>query len=144
MSERMIETESAERPVSGWAVGLAFFGGIVMIMAGTFGVIAGLAAILEDKFYVVGVEYVFELDVTTWGWIHLLVGILIGIAGLCVLSGQTWARGVGIVCAVVNAIANFMFIPYYPVWSILIIALDIAVIWALAVYSRPAADSRWS
>ncbi|MFI0354960.1 hypothetical protein [Actinomadura sp. 9N407] len=125
------------------AVGLSVFAACVMVMSGMFSAIAGFAAILENEFFVVRGGYVFEFDVTAWGWIHLLFGILVVAAGFAVLSGRAWARSLGIVLAVLNAIANFMFIPYYPVWSLLIIALDIAVIWALAVYSRQAADAVW-
>jgi hypothetical protein len=76
----------------------------------------------------------FQFDVTTWGWIHLLVGLLVLFAGIAVMSGQTWARAIGIILAGLSALANFVFIPYYPFWSLLIIALDVFVIWALAVY----------
>lgn len=149
MSERAQGTQTpapgtrAEEPVSGWAIGLMLFAGVMMIMAGLFGIVTGMAALIENNFFVIGREYVFEFDVTTWGWIHLLVGIVIAVAGFFVFSGQPWARGVGIACAALNALINFMFLPYYPVWSILIIALDVAVIWALAVYSRRTAESYW-
>lgn len=132
--------ESAE-PVSSWAAGFAIFAGIMMVMIGTFQAIQGLAAIVKDQFYVVGRNYAFEVDVTTWGWIHLLLGILVGVAGFFVFSGQPWARAVGVTFAVLNAIAQFFFLPYYPVWSILMIALDVAVIWALCVYGRDAVRS---
>ncbi|MFB4300885.1 hypothetical protein [Actinomadura sp. NTSP31] len=128
-------------PVSEWAVGLTLFAGCVMMLVGLFGAIAGLSAILKDQFYVVHADYVFKFDVTAWGWIHLAVGIVVGVAGFFVLAGRTWARALGIFLAVLNAIANFMFIPYYPVWSLLIIALDVATIWALAVYSKRSADT---
>jgi hypothetical protein len=101
-----------------------------------FHAIAGLVALVRDSFYVVAPNYVFEFDVTSWGWIHLIAGIVVVLAGFGVLSGQTWARVVGITLAVLSAIANFGFIPYYPVWSLLIIALDVFVIWALATHGR--------
>ena len=71
---------------------------------------------------------------TGWGWIHLILGIVVALAGFYVLSGRLWARIIGITMALFSAIANFFFIPYYPVWSVLIIALDVFVIWALATY----------
>jgi hypothetical protein len=77
-------------------------------------------------------NYVFQLDATTWGWIHLLVGLLVAFAGYGLLSGKTWARVVAITLAVLSAVANFLFIPYYPFWSLLIITLDVFVIWASA------------
>ena len=124
-----------DRP-SGWAVGFVVFASVMMMLIGGFQAIAGLAAIFDDQFFVVGDNYVFELDVTTWGWLHLLLGITIFGAGAGALSGATWARVAGITLASLSAIANFFFIPYYPVWSIVIIALDVAVIWALSVYGR--------
>ncbi|HWN21820.1 MAG TPA: hypothetical protein VNP93_07585 [Gaiellaceae bacterium] len=124
---------------SGWAVGFVVFAAVMMMLAGGFQVIAGLAAIFEDEFFVVGANYVFDLDVTAWGWIHLILGVIVFAAGAGVLQGATWARVVGITLASLSAFANFFFIPYYPVWSIVIIALDVAVIWALSVYGRRAA-----
>jgi hypothetical protein len=95
--------------------------------------------LFQNEIYVVGARYLFTFDVTTWGWIHLLVGIVVGLAGVAVLTGQLWGRVVGIGLAVLSMIASFMFIPYYPVWSLLIIALDVFVIWALCSYDREAA-----
>jgi len=116
----------------GWAIGFISFAAIIMIMTGVFQALAGLVAIFEDEFYVATPNYLFQFDATTWGWIHLLLGLVILAAGFGVLSGQTWARVVGITLAVLSAIANFLFIPYYPFWSLLIIAFDVLVIWALA------------
>jgi hypothetical protein len=128
-----------ERDVSGWAIGGTAFAGVIMLMVGVFHAIAGLVALLDDQFYVVGANYTFELDVTGWGWIHLLGGIGVALAGLYVFSGATWARIVGIVLAMLSAIANFFFIPYYPFWSILMIALAVWAIWAL---TRPVVIER--
>jgi hypothetical protein len=74
----------------------------------------------------------FQFDVTTWGWIQLILGIVVALAGVGLLAGRTWARVVGITLAVLSAIANFLFIPHHPFWALLVIALDIFVIWALA------------
>jgi hypothetical protein len=123
------------RTVSGWAVGLVVFAAAIMIMVGAFQIISGLAAIFDDQFYVVTRNYVFDLDVTAWGWIHTLLGLLLVFAGWGVFSGATWARVTGMVLAGLSAIANFFFIPYYPVWAISIIALDVLVIWALSVWN---------
>ena len=124
---------------SPFASGLALFAGTLMIIAGFFQDIAGLVALFQNQLYVVGVNYVLSFDVTAWGWIHLLVGILVALAGVAVLTGQLWGRIIGIGLAVLSMIANFLFIPYYPIWSLLIIALDVFVIWALCSYDREAA-----
>ena len=128
---------------SGWASGFVLFAALMMIMAGVWQALAGLIALFENEFYVATRNYLFEFDATTWGWIHLLVGVIVGLAGLGLLAGQTWARVVGITLAVLSAIANFLFIPYYPFWSMLIIALDIFVIWALAAHGRVLAQDRY-
>jgi hypothetical protein len=131
----------ATRDVSGWTAGFAVFGGILLMMSGVFHGLTGLAAIIEDEFFVVGSNYAYEFDATAWGWIHLLYGIVLVFAGYGVFQGATWARLVGITLASISAVGNFFFIPYQPVWAILIIALDIMVIAALAAYGRDVAGT---
>ncbi|HSG13762.1 MAG TPA: hypothetical protein VLA22_07825 [Gaiellaceae bacterium] len=116
---------------SGMAIGGAIFAGVMMIMIGAFQSIAGLAAIVEDDLFVVGKDYIFELDTTAWGWVHLILGVVIVTAGFTLFAGKVWAGTLAIVLAVLSAIANFFYIPHYPFWAILIIALDVWVIWAL-------------
>jgi roadblock/LC7 domain-containing protein len=125
-----------QRPVSGWAVGGITFAATIMILIGIFQAIAGIAAIADDEFFVVTQNYVFDLDVSAWGWIHLILGIVVAFAGWALLAGRTWAVIVALTLAVLSAIANFFFIPYYPFWSLLVIALDVWVIWAI---TRPGA-----
>jgi hypothetical protein len=124
----------AGRQTSGWAVGLILFAAIMMIMTGVFQALQGLIAIFENEFYVATRNYLFKFDATTWGWIHLVVGVVVAVAGWGLLSGRTWARAAAIALALLSAIANFLFIPYYPFWSLLIILLDIFVIWAIAAH----------
>jgi hypothetical protein len=100
--------------------------------------LAGIAALVHDDIYVSTPEYIYSFDLTGWGWVQLLLGILVGGAGFAIVKGQTWARIVGIALACLSLIANFLLIPYYPLWSLTIIALDIVVIWALATYRREA------
>ena len=126
---------------TGWAVGFILFAAIMMIMAGVFQALQGLVAIFENEFYVPTRNYVFQFDATSWGWIHLVVGLLVAFAGWGLLSGRTWARAVAIILAVLSAIANFAFIPYYPFWSMLIIVIDILVIWAIAAYGGTMRDT---
>jgi uncharacterized membrane protein len=108
------------------------FAGSLMLMVGIFQFIQGLVALVEDEFYVRVSDYTFKFDVTTWGWIHLILGAVVALAGLFIFSGNVAARAVGIFLAVLAAIANFLWIPYYPIWSILIIALCVFVIWGLS------------
>ena len=123
-------------PLSGWAVGGITFAAVMLVTIGIFQIVNGFVAIFDDGFYVVTENYTFDLDTTAWGWIHLLIGILFVLAGYGLFTGATWAAVTAIVLAVVSAVANFFFIPYYPFWSLLIIALDVWVIWAL---TRPGA-----
>jgi hypothetical protein len=129
-------SQTSERPHSAVASGLIVFAAVAMIMIGVFQVVQALVALFNDDFYVVGQKWVFEFDLTTWGWIHLIVGSGIAVAGFFVLNGAVWARVVGIGVAGINAVLNFMWLPYYPIWSLLIIALDVLVIWALSVHGR--------
>ena len=124
----------ADRETSGTAVGFILFAAIMMIMAGSFQALQGLIGIFENEFYVATRNYLFEFDATTWGWIHLIFGLVVAFAGWGLLSGRTWARVVAITVALLSALANFLFIPYYPFWSLLIITLDIFVIWAVAAH----------
>ena len=125
---------------SGWVITGAMFAAVMMILIGIFQVIAGIAAISKDDFFVVTENYVFDLDVAAWGWIHLILGVLVLLAGIALIGGKTWGGLVGITLASLSAVANFFAIPYYPFWSILIIALCVWVIWALTrpeVYTAP-------
>ena len=116
---------------SGWAIGGMMFAATVMSMVGVFQAIVGLVAIIDDDFFVVGRNYTFELDTTAFGWIHLLLGIAVAGAGFALFAGRVSAAIFAIVLAALSAVANFFFIPYYPFWSILVIALDVWVIWSL-------------
>ena len=94
-------------------------------MLGLFQFLQGLSAVLKDKVFVASPDYVYSIDLTGWGWIHMLIGAAAVAVGIAVLYGQTWALVTGIVIAVLSAVANFAFIPYYPCWSILVIAIDV-------------------
>jgi hypothetical protein len=117
-------------------VGYALFAAMMLMIAGTFHLIAGLVALVEEEFYVVGQEWVFEFDVTTWGWIHLLGGIVLIASGILIGMGNLLGRIVGIIVAGLSAVVNFMWLPYYPVWSAILIFLNVAIIWALSVHGR--------
>jgi hypothetical protein len=136
----MASTTASRSEPSGWAVGLASFAGFMLIMIGAFQFFEGLAAIIKDQYYVIGPNYAYHLDVTAWGWIHLIWGVIVAAAGFGVLAGKLWARIVGIAVATISAVTQFFYIPYYPIWAVLIIALDVAVIWALCVYGRDEAE----
>jgi hypothetical protein len=103
----------------------------MLLLIGVLQFLEGLAAIVKDQFFVVTSNYAFKIDVTTWGWIHLIWGIVMVLAGIYLFRGATWARVIAVVVAILSAIGNFAYIPYYPFWALLIIALDVFVIWAV-------------
>ena len=84
----------------------------------------------------IGSEYIFKFDTTTWGWIHLLLGVILFLAGLALLQGAVWARTVAVILAALSAVANFLWLPYQPWWSIIIITLDVFIIWAVTAHGR--------
>jgi len=125
----------SEEP-SAWAAGWSMFAGVILIMVGCFQAIAGLVAIVNDEFYVIGHEWIFKFDPTTWGWIHLILGIILLASGAGIFVGNVLARTVGVLVALGSAVVSFAWMPWYPVWAILIVALDVAVIWALTAHGR--------
>ena len=133
----MAQYDSVDTPrVSGWVIGGVTFAASMLILIGMFQAIDGLVAIFNDEFFVRTSNYTFDFDVTAWGWIHLILGVLLVFTGWGLFAERTWAGVAAIFLAMLSAIANFFFIPYYPFWSILVIALDVWVIWAI---TRPGA-----
>ena len=121
---------------SGWAVGWTAFAGFMMVLLGFWWIIAGLVAVINDSFFVVTQEWIFEFSTTTWGWIHLVLGGVILFSGFGLFSGNVMARTVGVIIGVVSAFAAFAWLPYAPVWAILLIAVSVAIIWSLTAHGR--------
>jgi hypothetical protein len=114
-----------------WAAGVSAFAGIVLATISVFEILEAIAALANDTVFVRGLNYTYEFDVTTWGWIHLLIG-LVGLGTAAgILMGQAWGGILGILIASISMISNFLFLPYYPFWAITIIAVDVLIIWAL-------------
>jgi hypothetical protein len=116
------------------ATTFALFAAVLMLLGAACGVLVGIAGILGDAVVIRTPRYVYALDLTAWGWTHLVLAVLLGAAGAGVLWGASWARALGIVAAGLNIIAHFAFLPHFPIWALTIIALDVIVIWALAGY----------
>lgn len=114
-----------------WAYGGMIFAATMLVVLGVFQIFLGIAAVVRGSFFVVSPNYYYRIDVSTWGWIHLGVGIAAVAVGLFLYTGMMWARVLAVIMAGLSAIANFFFLPYYPLWSILIIAIDVFVIWAV-------------
>ncbi|WP_037568776.1 DUF7144 family membrane protein [Phaeacidiphilus oryzae] len=132
----MISTGGRSEGAQTAAVGLTLFAAIMLFISGTLDFFRGLMGILEDKVFLTTRGYAFEFDLTAWGWIHLILGVIGVVVGAGLLAGMKWARILAIIIAGLLIIANFLSIPYYPFWSITVIALDALIIWGLCVVRR--------
>ena len=132
-SRGAIEDYSGSGAWMGWII----FAGVMMVLIGSFHAISGLVALFQDDYYLTRPSgLVINVDYTTWGWTHLVLGILVAAAGCGVVLGQLWARTIGVIFALVSAVTNMLFIAAYPLWSIIILTLDVIVIYALIVHGR--------
>ncbi|QNE77672.1 hypothetical protein F0344_26485 [Streptomyces finlayi] len=123
----------------GWAAGGTMFAGVLLVVDGFLSVVKGIAGIASDDVYARVNNYVFKFDVSAWGWIHLILGVILLFVGWGILQGAGWARGAGVGLASLSIITNFVWLPYQPVWAIVSIAIDVFVIWALCTdRSKPA------
>jgi hypothetical protein len=123
-----------QREVTGW-VGWAIFAAFIMILIGIFDIIGGLVAIFDDDYELVGARSgIYVVDESAWGWWTLIVGVILIFAGFAVLRGLTWGRLVGVVFVMLNGIGHLVAIDAHPIWSLMIIVLDVVVIYALIVH----------
>jgi hypothetical protein len=129
-----------QRSRSAAAVGWTLFAALAMILTGFWWVIAGIVGLVNDNFYVATRNYVFKFDTQAWGWIHLIVGILVLLAGFALFSGAIWARTVGVIMALIAAVVAFAWIPWYPFWGILMVIASFSVMWALTAHGRDVSD----
>ncbi|MBZ4018502.1 DUF7144 family membrane protein [Streptomyces purpurogeneiscleroticus] len=117
-----------------WVITGVTFAGVLMLVNGVLFVLQGIAAIAEDGVYVRLDDYLYRINLTGWGWILLILGVVAVLVGCGILNGAVWARMTGIMLAALSLVAQFLFLPYAPVWSVIVMALDVFVIWALAVH----------
>jgi hypothetical protein len=127
------------RDGAGAAMGFTILAAVLMVMGGLWSFFTGLEAVLHGNFFVSTANYAYNINITGWGWIHIGIGAAVFLAGCALFAQQNWARFVGIFLAVASAALNFLFLPHYPLWSILVIALDVVIIWALSAGWRRAA-----
>jgi len=126
---------------SGWLSGGVTFAGILLLVSGALAVLQGIAAITTDEVYARVDGYIYRINLTGWGWILVIFGAVAIVAGAGILKGFGWARVTGIALAALSIIFQFMFLPYAPLWGLIMIAIDFFVIWALAVYKPDAAQA---
>ncbi|MFD9306734.1 hypothetical protein ACFWCB_29410 [Streptomyces sp. NPDC060048] len=125
-----------------WAAGGVTFAGVLMLVEGVIAILKGIAGIAEDDVYTRLGAYTFRFDVTAWGWIHLLVGVVLAVVGASILKGAAWARVTGVAIVSLDIILNFIWLPYTPFWALISIAIGVFVIWALCTYPGDTADTR--
>lgn len=125
-----------ETNYSAGAVGVTIFAAVLMMISGTLHVVEGIVALVNDNFYYVGKDYVFQFDLTSWGWFFVITGTLVGLAGVGLLQGAVWARTVAVIMASIGILSNFAWMPHYPLWSITLIAFNVFVIWAVTAHGR--------
>ncbi|WP_329377850.1 DUF7144 family membrane protein [Streptomyces sp. NBC_01716] len=114
-----------------WATGGAMFAGVLLFVDGVLSVLNGVVAIARDNVFSLTGSYTYQFTLTSWGWIHLVVGVLLILTGLGIIRRAPWARVIGVGMAAVSVVANFMWLPYQPVWAVVTIAIGVFVIWAL-------------
>ncbi|MFJ3306540.1 hypothetical protein ACIPSA_26140 [Streptomyces sp. NPDC086549] len=129
-------TTQARTTKQQWAVGLTAFAAVMLMIAGVLDVFRGIMGIAQDDVFLTTRNYVFRFDLTGWGWAHLVLGALAVIVSLGLFATATWARVAGVAIAALLIISNFLSMPYYPVWSIVMVAFSGFVIWALCVSPR--------
>lgn len=122
---------AAESEPRGAVIGLSLTAAVLMVVSGLWSFLEGLAAIIKGQFFVVSNNYVYQINTTAWGWIHLVLGVFVFVAGAFLFLDKTWARVAGVVLACISAVISFLYIPYQPVWSFAVIVLDIFIVWAL-------------
>ena len=131
---------TVEKHVSNWT-GWVFFAGIMMVLSGVFDIIAGLTGLLRHTFYVVtATNQLLVFNYTAWGWIDLIIGLVVLLAGFSVLHGSVWARVVGVVLAGLSALAWLASVNEYPIWAVIVIAVDVLIIYALVAHGGELKD----
>lgn len=131
-------TDRAPHTAASWATGLARFAGLAMTLLGVLYIVTGTGALFQGTATAPGLVHVFSIDAVTWGWIHLVVGALVGLAGMAVITGMLWGRVIGTVLTAVAIGVSFLSLSHHPALSILGIMLGLAVIWALCVFDEEA------
>lgn len=130
--------DGGESSSSAWATGGAMFAGVLLLVDGVLAVLNGIVALAGDNVYANVGDYTYKFSLTSWGWIHLVIGAVLVLTGLGILNGLGWARWLGVAMAAVSIVANFTWLPYQPIWAVIAIAIGVFVIWALLTErSRP-------
>jgi hypothetical protein len=127
------QQQYASREPTGW-VGWIAFAGVMMLIGGVLNAVYGFVAVFNDEWVVFSNRNALLIDLTGWGWVHVVIGVVLFLAGIGVFSGNVLARTIGVIVAAISLIANFLWLPAYPVWSLIVITIDALVIWALTAH----------
>jgi hypothetical protein len=133
-TDQRVATSQYDQP-TGWT-GWVAFAGVMMIIGGGLNLFYGIIAAVNDEWVVFTNRADVYLDVSEWGWVHIILGSIVLLSGIGVFSGNILARTVGVIVASVSLLVNFFFIPVYPLWAITVIFIDTLVIWALTAHGR--------
>jgi uncharacterized membrane protein len=109
---------------------VSFFAGVVLLIAAGMAILQGLSAIANDDLYA-GSDYLYRFDTSVWGWVHVVIAVLLAVVAIGVLVHASWGQVSGIIVAALSSLANFAFLPYYPLWSLIVIAINLLIIGAL-------------
>ena len=120
----------------GTALGVTAAAGLILMLVGVFGMIQGIVGLLDNDLYVITNKWLFELTPTAWGWAHIMIGVVALCSGIGLFFGRFWARTIAIIVAAFSILANFAWLPYYPIWALLVIGFDLFVIWAVTVHGN--------
>jgi hypothetical protein len=131
---------AVSKQTTGWS-GWAAFAGVMLIIGGFLQTFDGLVALLRPSFYIVTEKGLAVLNYTGWGWIQVIIGIFVLSAGFAILSGHVWGRAVGVIVAGLSFMANLMFIEAYPLWSIVLMVIDVIIIYSLVIHGGELSDN---
>lgn len=134
----MAQQQPSSEPESPAAAVGTLLASTLMVLGGVLGITQGIAAISKDEVYAVVGRYTYRFSLESWGWIHLVVGVLLLVTGLAVFTGAVVARVIGVVLAMLLVVANFLYLPYQPAWSVVMIGIGLFVVWALLHDAGPA------
>ena len=118
------------------ALGFTALAAVLMMLSGGANILEGIAAVIRGSYFVTLPNYTYNVSVNSWGWIHIIAGAVVFLAGAALFLDKLWARAVGVALASLSLLLNLVYIPYFPVWSIVIIAIDAFIIWALLTPRR--------
>lgn len=141
--DEMSGSRHSNRGATRW-VGWIWFAATMMLITGAFNVIEGLVALFKRQYYVVGPESLLVFDLTRWGWIHLIFGGLVVLTGLGLFTGDVRARVAAVILLALDAIAQLVFVTVHPVWSTIVIAFCVIVIWAIVAHGTESTRDGWT